>query len=411
MEGWAAVGVVPRRPPPRSRARAPKVTPEFVAAVERPRDASPTTTWPRSSTWSRRRSARPRARGSTTGSPRPTWSTPRCAPRSTVPPTCCSTPRARWCRCSRPGPLEFMRHAHGGPHARHARRAHDLRGQAGAVVPAGRPRPGPPACRARRGRGGEAVGRGRHLLEHRPPGGGVRVRRARAHARSRDPGDRARPPRRVAVGVRVGGRDGRDDRDRDPPPGPHRGGRGRRGVRRGPEGQLGHAPQAQPDPLRAPERAGPACCAATSGAGLEDVALWHERDISHSSVERVDPPRRLPARLLRAAPGHAGSCRTWWCTPIAMRANVVEGSSGWSSASRCCWPWWRRGWTRDVAYRIVQRDTRPGLGGAPTAAGRARGGPRGHLGREAGARPGLQVWSVPCSMCARFTDAIGEVEG
>ena len=26
---------------------------------------------------------------------------------------------------------------------------------------------------------------------------------------------------------------------------------------------------------------------AYAGAGMEDVALWHERDISHSSVERV----------------------------------------------------------------------------------------------------------------------------
>jgi adenylosuccinate lyase len=29
---------------------------------------------------------------------------------------------------------------------------------------------------------------------------------------------------------------------------------------------------------------------AAAGAGLEDVALWHERDISHSSVERVVLP-------------------------------------------------------------------------------------------------------------------------
>ena len=45
-------------------------------------------------------------------------------------------------------------------------------------------------------------------------------------------------------------------------------------------------------------------------AGLEDVALWHERDISHSSVERVDParlddPDRLsPAPRDRARAGH-----------------------------------------------------------------------------------------------------------
>ena len=40
------------------------------------------------------------------------------------------------------------------------------------------------------------------------------------------------------------------------------------------------------------------------GAGLEDVALWHERDISHSSVERVVVAGRLPADLLHAAQGH-----------------------------------------------------------------------------------------------------------
>ena len=33
------------------------------------------------------------------------------------------------------------------------------------------------------------------------------------------------------------------------------------------------------------------------GAGLENVALWHERDISHSSVERDHPPR-----LVRCSP-------------------------------------------------------------------------------------------------------------
>ena len=36
-------------------------------------------------------------------------------------------------------------------------------------------------------------------------------------------------------------------------------------------------------------------------AGLEDVALWHERDISHSSVERDRAARREPGRLLRCA--------------------------------------------------------------------------------------------------------------
>ena len=43
------------------------------------------------------------------------------------------------------------------------------------------------------------------------------------------------------------------------------------------------------------------------GAGLEDVALWHERDISHSSVERVVLPDAslLACYMLRKATGLA----------------------------------------------------------------------------------------------------------
>ena len=42
-------------------------------------------------------------------------------------------------------------------------------------------------------------------------------------------------------------------------------------------------------------------------AGLEDVALWHERDISHSSVERVVLPDalQLTVYMLRKATGLA----------------------------------------------------------------------------------------------------------
>ena len=65
-------------------------------------------------------------------------------------------------------------------HPRHARRADDLRGQVRPVGAAGRPGPPPPAGRPRRHRRGQAVGRGRHLLQHRPGGGGQRVRRPRA---------------------------------------------------------------------------------------------------------------------------------------------------------------------------------------------------------------------------------------
>ena len=58
---------------------------------------------------------------------------------------------------------------------------------------------------------------------------------------------------------------------------------------RRPEGLVGDAAQAQPDHLRADLRPG-ARAPRQRQVGLEDVALWHERDISHSSAERVVLP-------------------------------------------------------------------------------------------------------------------------
>ena len=71
-------------------------------------------------------------------------------------------------------------------------------------------------------------------------------------------------------------------------------------------------------------------------AGLEDVALWHERDISHSSVERVIlPDSSLLAyyvlRAVRARWSPACASTPSACWPTCGRATA------WSSASRCCW--------------------------------------------------------------------------
>jgi adenylosuccinate lyase len=90
---------------------------------------------------------------------------------------------------------------------------------------------------------------------------------------------------------------------------------------------------------------------------LEDVALWHERDISHSSVERVILPDALlltyyllrkTAALVDGLVVHAGR----------MRANVVEASLGLVFSQSVLLGLVASGMPRDDAYRIVQRDAR-----------------------------------------------------
>ena len=140
---------------------------------------------------------------------------------------------------------------------RDARRADHLRGQVLAVGTAGRTRPRAAPGGAPTGGGGQAVRRRRDLLEHRPEGGGARVRGTRSHPHPVHPGDRPGPARRVPLGLRVGGCHHRVDRHRDPSSGPQRARRSRRAVRARAEGFFGHAPQAEPDPVRAVVRSGP----------------------------------------------------------------------------------------------------------------------------------------------------------
>jgi hypothetical protein len=64
-------------------------------------------------------------------------------------------------------------------------------------------------------------------------------------------------------------------------------------------------------------------------AGLQDVALWHERDISHSSVERVVLPDSSPAS--RCAPSR--------CATTSTRAMA------WYSVKGCCSRWCRQVWS------------------------------------------------------------------
>jgi adenylosuccinate lyase len=89
-------------------------------------------------------------------------------------------------------------------------------------------------------------------------------------------------------------------------------------------------------------------------AGLEDVALWHERDISHSSVERVALPDAtilldymlsLAVRVVKEMTVHAER----------MRANL-EATHGALFSQRALLALVESGRSRDEAYRIVQEN-------------------------------------------------------
>ncbi len=93
------------------------------------------------------------------------------------------------------------------------------------------------------------------------------------------------------------------------------------------------------------------------GAGLEDVALWHERDISHSSVERVALPDAslLACYLLRKATGLAEGLVIHGDRALD---NLNEGSYGLVFSQSVLLALVSSGLSRDAAYRVVQRDAR-----------------------------------------------------
>jgi adenylosuccinate lyase len=86
---------------------------------------------------------------------------------------------------------------------------------------------------------------------------------------------------------------------------------------------------------------------------LEDVALWHERDISHSSVERVIGPDATIA-LDFALHRLAGLIDTLVVYPDAMKANL-DKLGGLIHSQRVLLALTRKGMSREEAYATVQR--------------------------------------------------------
>jgi len=93
---------------------------------------------------------------------------------------------------------------------------------------------------------------------------------------------------------------------------------------------------------------------ATVTPALENVALWHERDISHSSVERVIAPDAtigLDFSLARLA----GVVDRLLVYPEAMQANL-DKLGGLHNSQRVLLALTQKGMSREDAYRAVQRN-------------------------------------------------------
>src|SRR5262245_61698 len=89
-------------------------------------------------------------------------------------------------------------------------------------------------------------------------------------------------------------------------------------------------------------------------AAFENVALWHERDISHSSVERVILPDStvLVHYMLHQATRIIEGLRVY---PDRMRENM-ERSYGLMFSQRVLLKLTEKGLPRQTAYEIVQRN-------------------------------------------------------
>jgi adenylosuccinate lyase len=89
-------------------------------------------------------------------------------------------------------------------------------------------------------------------------------------------------------------------------------------------------------------------------AALENVALWHERDISHSSVERIifpDSCALLDYMLVTLAKLTGGLI----IYPENMKRNLELSLGMWNSQTVLL-ALIRKGLTREAAYELVQRD-------------------------------------------------------
>ena len=277
---------------------------------------------------------------------------------------------------ARPGPAP-RGHALRGAHPRHPRRAHDLRAEAR------RPRPGEPAQRGAPGRRDPRAPRWESCpAPSAPTRCSTRRSRRGCWPSSASPASRWPPRSSPATATRSSCARWPSPPARSTawPPScatssapscarPRRRSRpARRAARR--------CPTSATRSRRSASRASPGSCAGYAVAALEDVALWHERDISHSSVERIILPdaflaldymlartRTLMEGLVVRPGPHAGGAR------VVARARVLAAGAARAGGAG---PDPRGGLRAGAA----QRDARLGRGAPAGRAARRRPGGR-----------------------------------
>jgi adenylosuccinate lyase len=90
-----------------------------------------------------------------------------------------------------------------------------------------------------------------------------------------------------------------------------------------------------------------------ASVGMENVALWHERDISHSSAERIALPDATG--LLYFALVRVSNLIDGLNVDTARMAENLEATRGLVYSQAVLLALAEKGHTRDEAYRIVQR--------------------------------------------------------
>jgi len=94
---------------------------------------------------------------------------------------------------------------------------------------------------------------------------------------------------------------------------------------------------------------------ANAGVGLENVVLWHERDISHSSAERVVFPDSFILTDFMLA-DIADIVAHWVVHPDRMRANI-DATRGLIFSQSVLLALTQKGLVREDAYQVVQRNS------------------------------------------------------